>query len=243
MKTIVVLFGWFVSIVAVCFGSETLTRNQQVSSPGPQASSTTQIVDLLNQSNLSKARIGLDFEGPESHLDGSDSMQSMALNVSRLSEQVNFSPGFTVDSLNLCQLTLKNDQVKILNFGTSSYDRYRMSLAAFLFDGKKGEKKLTPQTAVLTIPLDKLSYKGGKAPYRYTKNADMMNLVGTWRSIYKEKGFFKSRPFVIEITAAEGKDLSKTMDAGRLLFTFDDKNESETFDAAFRRAIQLCSTK
>jgi hypothetical protein len=66
---------------------------------------------------------------------------------------------FTVESLDGCRLRLKNDDVKILSWSTSSYDRNLMSLAKFVRAPKKGEQKLTPQTGVLLIPLDKLSYR------------------------------------------------------------------------------------
>jgi hypothetical protein len=58
---------------------------------------------------------------------------------------------------------------------------------------------------------------------------------------FREKGFFKRNIFEIEVTAAEGKDLTSKMNAQKLIFTFNDKQESENFNAGFRRAIQLCS--
>lgn len=243
MKILGALLCCFVVIVSVSLGADTIAfQNQSASSQVKQLSSVTEIVDWLNKNSFPHARIGLDFSGPESYTDGSDSMQSMNLSLSRLSEQVNFSAGFTLASLNGCRLRLKNDQVKILNWGTSSYDVHYMSLAKFLVEGKKGEKKLTPQTGVLFIPLDQLSYKGGKAPYRYTKNPATEKLLGTWRTQFREKGFFRRSIFEMEITAAEGKELHN-MTAQRLNFTFDDKQASEDFNVAFRRAIQLCTTK
>ena len=239
MKILGALLCCFVAIVSVSLGADTIAfQNQSVSSQVKQLSSVTEIVDWLNKTSVPHARIGLEFNGPESYTDGSDSMQSMNLSLSRLSEQVFFSAGFTLASLNGCRLTLKNDQVKILNWGTSSYDVHYMSLAKFLVEGKKGERKLTPQTGVLFIPLDSLSYKG-KAPYRYTKNP----ATGTWRTEFREKGFFKRSIFEMEITAAEGKGLKSNMTAQKLIFTFDDKQEAEDFNVAFRRLIQLCPTK
>ena len=243
LKTLGLSLCCFTLIVSVCFGSNTLGQDQRASSQVKQLSTLTEIVDQLNKTSFPQARIGLNFEGSESYANSSDAWESMGLNVSRLSEQAYFSPGFTVASLDGCLLTLKNDQVKILNWGTSSYNVHLMSLAKFVVDGKKGEKKLTPQTGVLTIPLDKLSHKGGKAPHKYTKDPAIEKLLGTWRTEYKWKGFFKRRLFEMEITAAEGPDLKSTMTSQKLRFMFDDKQESETFDKAFRQAIQLCSTK
>lgn len=139
-----------------------------------QFSSVTEVVDWLNKNSLSHARIGLVHEGPESYLDGSDPAQSMTLNFARPSEALYFSSGFTLAGLDGCRLTLKIDQVKILNEGALP----QMSFARFLMDGKKGEKRLTPQAAVLVIPLDQLSYKGGKSPRRYTKDPATVKRLG-----------------------------------------------------------------
>lgn len=240
MKTLGVLLFCFMLIMSVCLGPDTLAQDQRVSSPVNQLSTVTEIVHSLDKTSFSKARIGLHFEGGESYADGSDSMQSMNLSLSRLSEDFIFSPGFTVASINRCRLTLKNDQVKILQWGTSSYDRHLMSFAKFLLEGKKGEKKLTPQTGVLYIPLNELDHKGGKAPHLFPKKRDPKS-PEMWRTQFKWKGFFRRSVFEMEITAAEGKDLTSSMTAQKLTFAFEDKKESEDFNIAFRRAIQLCS--
>jgi hypothetical protein len=167
MKKLKGLSCWFLSIVLASLGSETLAQNRRGLSPQvKQLSSVSEIVDWLNKTSLPHARIGLEFKGAESYLDGSDPMQSIRLSTSRLSEVLIFSPGFTLVSVDSCRLTPKNDQVRILRWGTSSYDVHLMSSANFLFEGKKGEKKLTPQVGALFIPLDKLGYKGGKSGSR-----------------------------------------------------------------------------
>ena len=241
MKTLGPLLCCFLWI---CLSSETLAQSQSTLPPqAKQDSSVSEIVGRLDKTILSHARISLVFEGAESYLDGSDPMQSIAVSTSRLSEELFFSSGFRLVSVDGCRLTLKNDQVKILSWGTSSNDRHVMSFADFLFEGKKGEKKLTPQSGVLFIPLDKLSYKGGRKPYRYTKNRDTEKLLGTWRTEFKEKGFFRRRPLEMQITSAEGANLKSKMNAETLTFTFDDKEESESFNVAFRQAIKLCTAK
>lgn len=243
MRILAALLCFSISIVSVCLRSDTHAQNQTAASQVKQLTSVTEIVDWLNKNSFSRATIGLDFEGSESYADGSDSMQSMSLSISRLSEQLNFSPGFSVASLNGCHLTLKNDQVQILRWGTSSYDRHRMSFSKFLMEGKKGEKKLTPQTGVVVIPLDKMDYKKGKTPYRYTKDPAVEKLLGTWRTEFREKGFFRRSIFEMQITAAEDQALKSNMTAQRLFFTFADKQASEDFNVAFRRAIQICTKK
>ncbi len=241
VRTFAVLLCCLSLLVSVCLQTDTLAQSQPAPPQVQQLSSVEEIVESLNKTSFPKARIGLNFEGPENHLDGSDSMESMALNVSRLSEELIFSSGFTVDSLNGCRLTLKNDDVKILNWATSSYDRNRMSFAKFVLEPKKGEKKLTPQTGVLLIPLDKLSYRKGKPPHRYTKYSVVEKRLGTWRVDFQWSGFFKMSVVEMQITAAEGKDLTGKMTAQKLNFFFDDKKEGDDFNVAFRQAIKLCS--
>jgi hypothetical protein len=81
----------------------------------------------------------------------------------------------------------------------------------------------------------------GKAPYLYPKKPDTTNPRPAWRTEFKQKGFFRRSIFEMQITAAEGKDLTSTMTAQKLIFLFDDKKDGEDFTVAFRRAIKLCS--
>jgi hypothetical protein len=169
-------------------------------------------------------------------------MSSINLSVAQLSEDLYFSSGFRLVKAEGCRLTLRNDEIKILSAGTKSYDSNQMSLANFVW-GKKGEKKLTPQSAVLFIPLDKMRYEGDTEPYQVTKNAERAKWLGTWRTKFKEKGFFKRSVFQMELTAVEDTGVKGKMKAGTLTFTFDDKEESERFNAALRQAIALCARK
>ena len=243
MKTLgSLLCGFSFSIGIVCLSSQTLAQNKpKLPSPLNASSSVSEIVDWMDTNSFSHARIGLESDGPESYTDSSDPMNSINLSLSQLSEALYFSSGFRLVKADGCRLTLRNDEVKILSGWTKSYDSNQMSFANFVFGGKKGEKKLTPQSAVLFIPLDKMRYGGGKRPYKHTKNAEQAKLLGTWRTKYKEKGFFKRSVFQGEITAVEDRGLKGKMKAGTLTFTFNDKDESERFDTAFRQAIKLCA--
>jgi hypothetical protein len=229
--------------IAILFGRflpGTPAQNKPDLSPQlSRGSSVSEIVEWLDKNSFSHARIGLEFKGPESYADATDAMQSIGLSTSRLSERLIFSPGFRLLEAQGCRLTLKNDQVRILKAWTGSYDTYQMSFANFLYEGKKGEKKLTPQSAVLSIPLNKTT--GSKKPYQLIKSPEQAKLLGTWRTEFKEKGFFRRSVFEMEITAAEGPNLKGKMNAGTLTFTFDDKDESERFDTAFREVIKLCA--
>ena len=245
MKTLgSLLCGICVSIGIVCLSSQTLAQNKpKLPSPLNASSSVSEIVDWLDKNSFSHARIGLESGGPESYTDSSDPMNSINLSLAQLSEGLFFSSGFRLVKADGCRLTLRNDEVKILVGGTKSYDSNQMSLANFVFGGKKGEKKLTPQSGVLFIPLDQMRYGGGKGPYQHTKNAEKAKLLGTWRTEFKEKGFFKRSVFQMEITAVEDPGLKGKMKAGMLSFTFDDKEVSDRFNSGLRQAIRLCSRK
>ena len=243
MKTLrSLLCGFSFWIGIVCLNSQTLAQNKpKLPPPLSASSSVSEIIDWLDRNSFSHARIGLEWKGPESSADSTDAMQSITLSTSRLSEGLFFSQGFRLASFDGCRLTLKNDQVRILKYWTGSYDPQQMSFAKFLIEGKKGEKKLTPQAAVLSIPLNKT--KGRQEPFQLIKSPTDAKVLGTWRAEFKEKGFFRRSIFEMEITAAEAPELKDKMDAGTLTFTFDDKEESERFNSALRQAMGLCARK
>lgn len=241
MKTLAVSLCCVVLIVSVGFAPGTLAQQQSTQSATTQPATVTEIVESLNKTGFPLARIGLEFDAGEAYR-SNDSMDSMNLMLSRLSESAYFSSGFTVDSLDGCSLKLKNDQVKILKWYSGSYDQHFMSLSKFLMAGRKGEKQLTPQSGVLSVPLNKLKYKGSTTP-KYIKDPKSANVIGTWKTEFEEKGFFRRNVIEMEVSAAEGIDLKSKMTARNLFFMFDDKTEAENFNIAFRRAIQLCANK
>ena len=225
MKTLrSLLCGFSFSIGIVCLSSQTLAQNKpKLPSPLNASSSVSEIVDWLDKNSFSHTRIGLEFDDPEG-----------------LYGALDFSSGFRLVEADGCRLTLRNDEIKILSGGTKSYDSNQMSLANFVFGERR---KLTPQSAILFIPLDKMRYGGGKEPYQYTKNAEKAKLFGTWRTEFKEKGFFRRFVFQMEITAVEDPGLKGKLKAATLTFAFDDKEESERFNSALRQAIRLCTRK
>ena len=235
MKTLgSLLCGCAFAIGIVCLSSQTLAQNKPKLPPALNASSSaTEIVDWLDKNSFSHARIGLESDGP--NLNPFDSMEYT------ISEGLVFSSGFRLVKVDGCHLTLRNDEVKVLSGWTNRTTSNEMSLANFVWGGKKGEKKLTPHSAELFIPLDKM--RSGRKPYQYTKNPEQAKVLGTWRTKFKEKAFFLRFVFQMEVTAAEDSETKGKMKAETLTFTFDDKEESETFNSAFRQAIRLCTRK
>jgi len=241
MKTLGMLLSCLIFVMSVCLAANILAQQQPAPVDVNQLSSATEVIEFLNKSSLARARIGLDFDGGESHR-GDDNMSRMNAMLARLSEWAYFSSGFTVESFDGCRLRLKNDQVKILKWYSGSADQRFMSLSKFLMEGRKGEKQLTPQSAVLSVPIHELKYKKEIAP-KYLKYPPTQQLLGAWQIEFNEKNFFRRSVVHMDVTAAEGPDLTSKMTAQKLLFTFEDKQEAENFNVAFRRAIQLCSKK
>ena len=141
MKPLVILLCCPTLIVSLCIRSNTLAQDRSAQTDVKQLSSAAEVVEFLNKSSLPHARIALNFDGGEDHR-GDDNMSRMNALLSRLSEWASFSSGFTLDSFDACQLKLKNDQVKILNWWSGSADQRFMSLSKFLMEGRKGEKQL-----------------------------------------------------------------------------------------------------
>jgi hypothetical protein len=129
-----------------------------------------------------------------------------------------FAPGFKLASTDGCNLTLRNDDARVVN------------------------REGTPRSVELFLPLARMSDRKGKAPYRHTKNPRVAELFGTWRTEFKEKGFFTHGIFTVRL-----KDLSSgqsdTKAGDSLKFTFDDKDAAHKFNVALRRAIKLCTPK
>ena len=238
MKTLPVLLCCFLLTASICLAPATLAQDQSTQVDVKQLSTVTEVLEFLNKSSFAHARIGLVFDGGEDYR-GDDNTSRMNALVSRLSESAYFSSGFTFDNVNGCHLKLKNEQVKIVKWWSGSADQHFMSLSKFLMEGRKGEKQLTPQSAVLSVPLDELKYKKEITPRETHKKTKQ--LIGAWQVEFKEKNFFRRSVVHMDVTAAEGTNLSSKMTAQTLVFLFDDKQEAENFNTAFRRAIQLCS--
>lgn len=146
-------------------------------------------------------------------------------------------PEFTPNSCDCQQFDIIRERERC-----GPHDRRFMSLSKFLMEGRKGEKQLTPQLGVLSVPLQQLKYQKELTP-KAIKNADKKPLIAAWRIEFKEKNFIRRSIVHMKVTAAEDPSLTGTMTAQTLVFTFDDKHEAENFNSAFRRAIQLCSKK
>jgi hypothetical protein len=245
MKNLRLVLCALTAAVLVSLPAPTAVAQKNTLPPEPrQNSSLREILDYLNENFFPHARIGYKYDGPETYgSDESDPTRSFTLANSKLSEEVVLSEGFKLVSADGCELVLKNDAVRIVNFWTKSYDPGRIGFAKFIREGKNGEPPLKPQSAVVILALDQMSNRKGKGPYRHADNEEEARRVGTWRTKYKSRGFFNKSIVGMEVFAAGPDGPVQWSWDDTLTFTFDDKEMSQRFDAAFRRAIKLCHPK
>jgi len=138
-----------------------------------------------------------------------------------------FSQGFRFANLASCTLTLRNGDMRILRRPNK------------LYDWNQGKSFV----AELYIPLYRLSPRKDKAPYRQTKDPEKARLFGTWRTEFKHRGFLARHDVGMSYFPAGQRESKGYRDGETLTFTFDDKETSDEFDAAFRQAIRLCQAK
>ena len=215
-----------------------------------EKSSLAEILNWLDKTSFPQARIGLEANVKEPETG------EVITTATRYYEQAFFSKGFRLDKIDGCKVKLKNDDVEVLRY-VSGYP-----------DPSKGSLKFTKTqndhfTGEFFIPLQDL--KANKAPYQHTKKVETADLLGTWRTELKLKSnlsFLSLFPIIwskdkaqekieelkenamrVEITNAERNERNDLMYGDELTFTFDDKQMSENFYAAFSRAIILCKDK
>jgi len=132
-----------------------------------------------------------------------------------------FNAGFRVTNIDGCNVMLRNDDAK--RFDKSSF----------------AEKAVI---ADLWLQLHRLSPTKGRSPYRYTKDPQKARLLGVWRTNYQYRGTFSRTIIGLTLYSPEWKEPQR-WEGPSLAFIFDDKETSQQFDAAFRRAITLCKQK
>jgi hypothetical protein len=187
-----------------------------------RSSSVEEILDWLDRTSFAYARVGLKT-GSSEVLPGSynPDWQEGTPNYTLV-----FSQGFRLSGVGGCTLTLKNGDTYLVDHSKLVTDTGRHSAAE------------------LEMRLDEMGPTKGKAPYRHTKNPEKAKLIGAWRTEYKYKSFWRAR-VVGELTlfSMGWKEQTGGWDGETMTFTFDSKEMSEQFDAAFRQAIRLCNEK
>jgi hypothetical protein len=187
--------------------------------PGPsQRPHISEIMEWLDKNGLAEARVGV----RTSSQPAKEEFPGGPLQDPYPALSVFYAQGFKLVRGDVCNVVLRNDDTALL------------AHSKLIEDPPPGQR----YSALLFIALDRLSVKKGKGPYRHTSNADRARLLGTWRTEFKSN---RSKEDV-SLTLSEPAHPSKLLvwQAETLTFTFDNKETSEKFDAAFREAIKIC---
>jgi hypothetical protein len=209
----------FLVVVIVCYGLECRAQSNTLPPPLGQNSALAEILAWLDKNSFAKAWIGVN--------------SGFASGV--------FSQGFKLIKADGCFLTLRNENVDILELGSTAYPGEYSPLETFFT--RKGHS--SPYRAELYLRLNRLNFERSKAPFLHTKKTDRAKLLGSWRTEFKEKSG-RSRPQdVILITLFDAPPAAGRDDlyGENVTFTFDNKETSEKFYAVFLQAIRLCTVK
>jgi hypothetical protein len=134
-----------------------------------------------------------------------------------------FTRGFRVTNIDGCNLMLRNDDARMVTKSKVEDSKYRL-------------------VADIWVQLDRMSPKKGRRTYRYTNDPEKVSKLGAWRTEFKYNGWSSRTMVGLTLYSAEWKEPQRWVGTN-LTFTFDTKEMSEKFDAAFRQAIRLCRTK
>ena len=212
------LYVFFIVFVVVLSCYRALAQHQPPL-PGDlnQDSSVSEIVTWLDQTGFRNARVVLkdstDAFTYRPPLDDSEPAK----------HTFTFTRGFRVTSIDGCNVTLRNDDARMVTKSKVEDSPHRL-------------------VADVWLQLNRMGPNKGRTTHRYTKDREKVRLLGAWRTEFKYKGWF-SRSFVgLTLYSAKWKEPQR-WDGMNLAFTFDTKEMSEKFDAAFRQAIRLCRSK
>lgn len=234
--------------------STTFSQTNSLPTGLDKDSTFEEIVDWLNKNSFPKAIIGIESDGNYNY-----ESNDIPNNATTYFEEAVFASGFKLDNSGTCKrLDLTNDNIRLLSFGTKYPDHSEGSLQDFR--KVKNDQKFF--SGELRIPLENLSYKGGKK----TRKLKSKNKTLIWYSSYSYEsdfaGFFKGIGLIfnkdktikmikdqmengmqVRIRESGINNNSESLYASRLYFRFEDKTASENFDSAFRQLIKICSNK
>jgi len=130
-----------------------------------------------------------------------------------------FTQGFRVSNIDGCNLLLRNDDVKTITKAKVDESRHRL-------------------VAEVWVQLDRMSPNKGHT-HRYPTDPEKVRLLGAWRTDFTYNGWFSRTIVGLTLSSPDWKEPQR-WEGMNLAFTFDTKEMSENFDAAFRQAIRLC---
>ncbi len=206
-----------------------------------QNSSVEELINWLDANGLANARIGVETEVSDDQFDPTQLFDTA------LSEEATLSQGFRLKSLVGCKLTLRNEDLQLLELLSGSYNPEMVRLR----DVRGGTDANKTYFGELVIPLSDISLKKGRKPFRHTRKTEKAKLFGTWRIMFRVtntalfemvRGKFRERENVlIGIRSHQDNQFYNSLWGETLRFTFDEKETAMAFYQVFRRAIEICS--
>lgn len=157
-----------------------------------------------------------------------------------------FSQGFRFQRLEKCRLTVRNRNLSMVDFTTGYPSLADGNLQVF----RGNLDNVVEFVGDLSIPLFRL--KANKRPFRHTKKPEKAQLLGTWRTEFKQRTKFFLVPTIagmrrfmegrmyIDVSSPAYGDEAESMNGDELTFTFDKKEDAEEFYSLMSRAIELC---
>lgn len=175
------------------------------------------MMNWLDKNGLTHARVGVRTSSqPREEISGVLQQEAYpALSVF-------YAEGFRLVQGDTCGVTLRNDNTRLISHSN-------------LVQGPPPNERYI---AELFIPLNRLSVKKGRKPFRHTSDAQKAQLLGTWRAEFKSNR--SQEDVVLTVFVREQTAKPQVWEGETLTFTFDSKETSEKFDAAFRQAIKIC---
>lgn len=212
------LRAFFILSVCLLSSLRTSAQNKPVLPGGlKQNSSVAEIVKWLDQTTFRKARVVLkdtsDIVTYRPPWDDSEPAKGTFI----------FTQGFRVTNIDGCNLMLRNDDARMV-------------------DKSKVDDSIQPLVVDVWVQLDRMSASKGKRTHRYTRDPEKVRLLGAWRTEFKYKGWFSRTIVGLTFHSPAWKGANR-WNGWDVAFTFDAKEMSEQFDAAFRHAIKLCKSK
>jgi hypothetical protein len=205
-------------VILILFCPLVLAQDNRAVPGLTQQSNISEIMNWLDKNGLAQARVGVRTSSRPQREELSGVIQQDAYPALSLF----YAEGFKLVQGDVCNVILKNDNTRLLAHSKLVQppppDQY--------------------YTAELRIPLERLSLKKGKGPYRHTSNPDKALLLGTWRTEFKSNR--SGEDVVLTLYTPGQTEKSAVWKAETLTFTFNDKETSDKFTAAFRQAIKIC---
>lgn len=134
-----------------------------------------------------------------------------------------FLEGFRVTNIDGCNWMLRHDDAREV-------------------DKSQVVDTTRPLVVDLWVQLHRMSPDKGKRTHRYTNDPEKVRLLGAWKSDFKYKGWSSNTMAELKVHYPQGEKPQKWQ-GYNIAFSFDNKELSEQFEAAFRQAIRLCKAK